>query len=104
MLTRNEIVQKLKELKRYYANEGIAVIGFFGSYARGDATENSDLDVLIETQESFVSDADPLQAFTRLREIKEHLQQVFHMRVDLADKSGLNSVASRFILNELYRV
>jgi len=28
----------LKEAKEYYENEGFNILGFFGSYARGEAT------------------------------------------------------------------
>ena len=44
MLSMTEIEQTIQELLRRYHAEGALL---FGSYARGDATENSDIDVAI---------------------------------------------------------
>ena len=104
MLTQDEIERKLKTIKKQYEKDGIAIIGFFGSYARGDATEQSDLDILIETKERFVRESDPFGAFSRLREIKEQLQILFQIPVDIADRSGLHRIAENHILKELHRV
>ena len=38
-MTKNEILQKLKELKPKYEEEGFLILGLFGSYARDEATE-----------------------------------------------------------------
>jgi predicted nucleotidyltransferase len=49
MYTLDTIIQKLRshkpELQRKYP---VSRIGVFGSYARGEATENSDLDIAVD--------------------------------------------------------
>ena len=49
MLTTNECLNKLKQFKSLHSSEyGIERIGIFGSVARGEQTENSDLDIYYE--------------------------------------------------------
>ena len=49
MQTKTEYLQKLKQFKELYSTEySIEKIGIFGSIARGEETENSDLDIYYE--------------------------------------------------------
>ena len=49
MQTTNEYLQKLQQFKQQYSSEyGIERIGLFGSVARGEHTENSDIDIYYE--------------------------------------------------------
>ena len=45
MSQKNEILSKLKELKPTYAQEGLILLGLFGSYAKDTQTKYSDIDV-----------------------------------------------------------
>ena len=49
MQTKAEYLNKLKQFKQLYSSEyGIERIGIFGSVARGEQTENSDIDIYYE--------------------------------------------------------
>jgi predicted nucleotidyltransferase len=49
MLTREEIFQRLRDQRAYLAAEyGVRRIGLFGSYAQGQPTTSSDIDLLVE--------------------------------------------------------
>jgi uncharacterized protein len=49
MLTLNQIIQKLTALKPLLQQKyPLAKLAIFGSYARNEANENSDVDVLVE--------------------------------------------------------
>jgi predicted nucleotidyltransferase len=49
MQTKNEYLHKLRQFKLLYSSEyGIERIGIFGSAARDELTENSDIDIYYE--------------------------------------------------------
>ncbi len=57
-------------------------IGLFGSFARGDAGPGSDVDVLVEF-------ADPFVTFDRYMDLKFYLEDLFGRRVDLVIRRTL---------------
>jgi predicted nucleotidyltransferase len=72
---KNEIIAVLREYKNSAAKKyGIISLGIFGSIARGQADENSDIDICIKT-----STPDPFI----LVHVKEDLEQRVHQHVDL---------------------
>ncbi|ADV46102.1 nucleotidyltransferase family protein [Nitratifractor salsuginis] len=51
MLDRDQILSVLRDYKKRYGSRyGIIEIGVFGSYARGDADEESDVDVFLKLE------------------------------------------------------
>ena len=49
MKNKNEYLHRLRQFKQQYSSEyGIERIGIFGSVARGEQTENSDVDIYYE--------------------------------------------------------
>ena len=45
MLQKKEIILKLKELKPIYEQDGLILIGLFGSYAKDTQNDFSDIDI-----------------------------------------------------------
>jgi uncharacterized protein len=89
-MTLNEILQTLRDMKPEYEAEGVNILGIFGSYARNQANENSDIDVLVETNNLFMAKhPDGFSGFTKLSKLREELENTFKTRVDLVDKTGL---------------
>ena len=74
MPTSEQILAELRvhgaELRRL----GVRRLGLFGSAARGDATDASDLDFLVEMER---------KTFDSYMDVKELLERLFHRRVDL---------------------
>ena len=69
------ILKILRDQKPYLEEHfGVTKLALFGSYARGDFNEDSDIDILIELKE---------KKFKTRFLLKEYLEQVFHKPVDV---------------------
>ena len=71
-------------------------IGVFGSYARGQQKEGSDIDILVEFSE-------PVGFFTFL-DLEEYLAGVLDLKVDLVSKKALKPRIGKHILHDLVSV
>jgi hypothetical protein len=94
------VIAKLRELKPDYEKEGFVIKGIFGSVARGDNDENSDIDVLYDLTPEFTRRHFGFYAVGRIQGIKEELQQVFGCDVDLATIDSPSCVFQRTIEQE----
>ncbi len=97
-MKKEEILNKLKELKPIYSKEGFIIKGLFGSYSRDEATSSSDIDILIESTPDFASKYG-FKAINRVNEIKEEISSIFGVPVDLADSSGMGKTGKKFIID-----
>jgi uncharacterized protein len=93
------ITKKLESLKPILKEQfNVESIGVFGSYAKGTQRKGSDLDVLVEFDES----ADlSLLDFIRL---ENYLSQTLRLKVDLVEKTALKPRIGIHILEEVIRV
>ncbi len=94
----------LQNAKQKYAEEGFNIVGIFGSYARDEATEKSDIDILYELNDVFIKSHEGFSAFARLNSIKQELKSLLGRDVDIAAKSGLSRTARKYIMRDLKRV
>jgi hypothetical protein len=77
MKTTKEIVRILKAFKeKSAAKYGIHTLGIFGSYARSQQNEHSDLDVFVVLKEP---------DFFTLEKIKEELEHTIHFPIDIVN-------------------
>lgn len=74
-LTKQEILSFLRKHKTFLEKRyGVTKIALFGSYAREDQTETSDIDLLIEAKE---------HDFDNRYDLKEFLENAFNRKVDV---------------------
>ncbi len=74
-MTKEEILQKLKEHKPYIEERyGVEKIGLFGSYARGEATKESDIDIFVRFDEP---------KFRKIAGLWNFLEDLYRIKVDL---------------------
>ena len=77
MKTTAEIIEILRDYNARSAEKyGIETLGLFGSVARGEQNEKSDIDVFIKLRKT---------SYYTLMDIKDDLEQVFRQKVDLID-------------------
>jgi predicted nucleotidyltransferase len=95
METIAEIRQILQGQKSYLAEQyGVAEIGIFGSYVRGEQRADSDLDILIELER-------PARiSLIDLVELELYLSDLLGIKVDLAVKKNLKPRIGERILQE----
>ena len=84
MLNKNDIVLKLKELKPKYEQEGLILLGLFGSYAKGNQNNFSDIDIAykIDYEKFSQKYKDGFSKLLRIDDIKNELQETFKVKVD----------------------
>jgi predicted nucleotidyltransferase len=72
---------------------GLVKIGLFGSYARNEQTEESDIDLAVEIESS--------NKFRSFFELKEYLESHLQEPIDLGIESTIKPTAYRFIRKEI---
>mgnify|MGYP000035246009 CR=1 FL=1 len=93
MDTPKEIENKIKAIKPYLKEEfGIDQIGYFGSFAKGDYTAKSDLDVLVSFNRSIG---------WKFFDLKEYLESVVGRKVDLVTERSLRKQWKQVILEQV---
>lgn len=93
MITLKEISQIL-QAKRDYLRDSyyVAQLGVFGSCARGDAREMSDIDILVE----FSRRVD----FIKFLQLESYLSDILGGRVDLVTKKALKPLIKDKVLKQ----
>jgi predicted nucleotidyltransferase len=93
MVSTYEIESKLKQIKPLLADKyHVSAIGYFGSFAKGQQTDKSDLDLLVSFSRPIGWDFFALEFF---------LEQTLGIHVDLVTPNALKSVIKESILNQV---
>lgn len=95
MTNKEYILSTIKSQKTEISRFGIRDIGLFGSYARDEQTENSDIDILID----FEPDKENFDNYMAVCDIIERLFK--DQRVEIVTKNGLSPYIGPKILNEV---
>jgi predicted nucleotidyltransferase len=97
-MTKTFILDFLSEHKVEFLDKyGVTKIGLFGSYARNENTNSSDIDIAIEV----LKEKKSLNNFFSLR---RELEEAFSLKVDLGIESSLKPIAKKRILQEIVYV
>lgn len=89
MITQNQIDSIIKTMKPYDPTK----IGIFGSYARSENTEKSDIDILYSFENTI--------GLFKLVEIKNKLEEQLHHKVDLVAEKYTHPKLKSTIMNDL---
>jgi predicted nucleotidyltransferase len=99
-----ETLNKIKVLKEKFQQEGFIILGFFGSYARGEETTDSDIDLLYEMTTEFYQKYPGWDVIPVLDRIENECSRELGKTVDMANKNALNEVGKKYILPEVIYV
>ncbi|MDY6796624.1 MAG: nucleotidyltransferase family protein [Actinomycetota bacterium] len=93
-----EIIKaKLLEQKPLLSERfNVKEIGIFGSFVRGEQSEASDIDILVEFSK-------PIGFFTFI-DLEDYLSEILDTKVDLVSKKALKPHIGKNILSELVTV
>jgi predicted nucleotidyltransferase len=99
MKTLDEIKDILRAEKPYLAERyGVAEIGVFGSYVRGEQCPDSDLDILVELEQP------PRISLLDLVDMQYYLGDLLGVEADVALKGNLRRRIGKRILSEVVTV
>lgn len=88
--TLDVIVDRAKPILKKYK---VKKAGIFGSYARGEASSDSDIDLLIETFK-------PITLFTFF-DMNEELERVLGKKVDILTEHSLNHRVRPYVMADI---
>jgi len=93
-MTREDILDFLKQHKQeMHERFGVIKIGLFGSYARGDAREDSDIDIAVELSGD--------RLFRKFFALESYLANGLNKKVDLGVESALKPLVREQISKEI---
>ncbi len=95
--TREDLIQRILEQREKLSSLGVTSIGLFGSFVRGEQTDSSDIDILVEfTPEK--------HTFDNFMDVSFLLEEILGRRVEVVTPEGLSPHIGPHILKEVERV
>ena len=82
-----------QQISPILAANDVTFAGVFGSYARGEERQESDIDILIEVRRPF--------GFFKFSQLKRELEAVLQKKVDLATPNSLNKFIKPQAMHDL---
>lgn len=96
-MTLKEIIEAIKKRKKVLQEKyKVKEIGIFGSYIRGEQTEKSDVDILVDFYE--------LPDIFNLLKLERSLRGTLKCRVDVVRKQAIRKELRDQILSEAIRI
>jgi len=94
MLTQQQVMASLREVKPVLTRYGVSELALFGSYARNEQQQNSDIDILIDF-------FDEDYKYDNLYKVYEYLSDKFDgYKIEVVTKRSLVKGFKENILNE----
>jgi predicted nucleotidyltransferase len=95
MTTKDNILKTLKSNKLKLTKFGIRSIGLFGSYSRGEQSNESDIDLLIDFEPE-------KENFDNFMAVCDLFEKIFkNEKIEVVTKNGLSPYIGPKILNEV---
>jgi hypothetical protein len=91
--TKDEVFNLLRQNGAQLRRFGVGRISVFGSFARGEPKDDSDVDILVEFEPE-------QESFDNFLGLAEFLEELFGRKVDLLTPESLNPRFGHYILEE----
>ena len=85
------IGDKREQILQLAQQYGVQDVRIFGSVVRGEATEDSDVDLLVNMSNS---------TYFKVFDLQEDLSKLLHKKVDIVSDRGLDKYIGPYILKE----
>lgn len=82
---KKSILEYLREIQPILHDRHISIVGFFGSFARDEATVYSDIDIAVQKDTEYLKTKGAYDYFDDVAFIKNLLIRKFHRNVDVFD-------------------
>jgi len=95
-MKKQDILSYLRSNQEYYNNKfGVHFIGLFGSFARDEANNNSDIDILYKIKK------DKKLSMFKYLELNKQLEEFFHKKIDLVRDEKLKPQIKNYIQKDI---
>ncbi|MCD6463246.1 MAG: nucleotidyltransferase family protein [Thermotogae bacterium] len=94
MITKREIVERIRKNKDEIRNFGVKRIGIFGSAVRDEITEGSDIDFVVEFERGKAT-------FKNVCGLIDFLEKLFGREIDILTPDGIESIRVRHVREEI---
>ncbi len=92
-MTKNELLETIRQQIAYLNEEyGVKRIGVFGSFAYGNATDSSDVDIVVEFER-------PIGL--KFVEFSEYLEKMIGRKTDIITQAGINGIRNKRIAQSI---
>jgi predicted nucleotidyltransferase len=96
MIDSNQILNYLASNKSRFEKEyHLVKIGIFGSIARGEQNEKSDIDLIVEFEDNTPD------LYTIKQRLKNEIQSIFNLPVDICREKYIKPIFKKQILTEV---
>ena len=99
---KDEILAILRETKATFEKQGIEKMALFGSFAKGEATLYSDIDVAIKKHPDFLKQQSAYDYFNLVTSLKAQLIKRLHRPVDIFDLDSESPLKERIERELIY--
>ena len=94
------IIKRIRTVNEKYQREGFLISSLFGSYARDEADEYSDIDLTYTINHDKFFKDDAFAKLDKIDLIKKELSAIFHKKIDLIPSNTSNTLIQKSLQKE----
>jgi predicted nucleotidyltransferase len=96
---REQILDYLRELKK---ESMVKKLGLFGSYAKDNFDDYSDVDIVVQFNSSYLKTHDVWEYFDTINAIKHSIMERFHLKSDIFDLDSASPLKEQIQKDAIY--